>query len=32
LSLLAGCLFFGYIWGLCTWHLNEERHGYKAMR
>jgi len=30
LSLLAGCLFFGYIWGLCIWHLNEGRFGYKA--
>jgi hypothetical protein len=29
-SLLIACLLIGYVWGLCIWHLNEGRFGYKA--
>jgi hypothetical protein len=29
-TLLIACLLVGYVWGLCIWHLNEGRHGYKA--
>jgi hypothetical protein len=32
LSLMIGCLLFGYIWGLCIWVLNEGRFGYRSMR
>jgi hypothetical protein len=27
LSLLAGCLIFGFLWGLSLWFLNERRFG-----
>ena len=32
ISTLIACLLAGYVWALCIWHLNEGRHGYKAMR
>ncbi|MGD0832638.1 MAG: hypothetical protein ABR907_17025 [Terracidiphilus sp.] len=32
LSLLAGCLFFGFLWGVSLWFLNERRFGYIAPR
>lgn len=30
LSLLAGCLLAGYIWGFFTWGINERRFGFRA--
>ncbi len=32
LSLLAGCLLAGYIWGFFTWGINERRFGFRAKR
>ena len=31
-SSLIACLLAGYIWGRCTWVLNERRFGFRAGR